>query len=94
MKRERQECASADAAWLRDSVIAHRLVHEIGGGSTDRAPTSIGQRNDEKGRTAAGADRHDGQALTAEGVARLRHGDVRHQPIDDGGSLRCSGIRW
>jgi hypothetical protein len=92
--RQREQRARADAsrlllrAWRglgRTGQIGHRPAKG--------PPSPARQLHDDIGRPAGRADWDEPQSLTAKRVMPIRDRDVRHQPVNDGGSLRCLGAR-
>ena len=64
---------------------------QIGGRAADCAPPPVGEFNGDESWTASRAERQKGKSLTGKGVMRIRDRDVRHEPVDNDGGMRCSG---
>ena len=90
-QREQRTCADP-RRFLLGSKYRIRWTGEIGNRPAKRPSLPARQLDDDIGRAAPRSDRNQRQPLTAKRVMPVRHRNVRDQPINNGGILRCLGI--
>jgi hypothetical protein len=93
MLRQWEQGANADPEGLvhRPWMLAVAGRGQIGEGAANGAPTTIGQRNDDKRLSAWGVHGHEFEPLSAQRVSGVGNRHMRHEPVNDWGILRCSG---
>ena len=86
---EEQERASAEPRSAEDLGQQNGCSRiEIGEGAPHRSVPSIGQSNHKLVRALRSTKSNDGKTLTGQRMVGIDDGDVRHQPVFDGGVTR------
>ncbi len=89
--RQWEQGSYGDEGQVRPCVPPGYGGCQIGSRAADCASPPVREFNDDKGWPASRAERQKDKPLTGEGVMRIRDRDVRYEPVDNDGRVRCSG---